>query len=165
MSQTKNVKLEDLDPEYRPCVGIMLLNNDGLVLIAKRVDLNDMAWQMPQGGIDAGESPAEAAMRELEEELGTASAEIIAECPRWLQYDLPPEYRRWKGKYKGQTQRWFAMRFTGSESEIQPQQVETPEFSDWKWVPMATVPSLIIEFKRDIYDAVVAEFGGLSRPL
>lgn len=153
------------DPSYRPCVGIMLLNDAGQVLVAKRLDLVEKAWQMPQGGIDAGETPAEAAIRELEEEIGTANAEIIAEHPNWLQYDLPGEFTRWKGKYRGQSQRWFAMRFVGDENEIRPQHVKKPEFSNWKWVPMETVPSLIVEFKREVYEQVVAEFGHLSAPV
>ena len=127
------------DAAYRRCVGIMLLNPEGRVWVGKRNDIAGDHWQMPQGGIDEGEAPADAAMRELEEEIGTRDAAIIA-------------------------QRWFAMRFTGIEADIRPAQVEKPEFTEWKWVAMETLPDLIIPFKREVYLAVVDEFRGLRVP-
>ena len=158
------------DAAYRRCVGIMLLNPEGRVWVGKRNDIAGDHWQMPQGGIDEGEAPADAAMRELEEEIGTRDAAIIAESRQWLKYDLPRNLdsagveRFWKGKYRGQTQRWFAMRFTGIEADIRPAQVEKPEFTEWKWVAMETLPDLIIPFKREVYLAVVDEFRGLRVP-
>ena len=146
---------------YRPCVGIALFNRDGLVFAAERIDTPG-AWQMPQGGIDKGEEPRQAAMRELEEEIGTNAAEIIAEAPDWLTYDLPAELlgRAWKGKYRGQKQRWFALRFTGSDADIDIV-TKHPEFRVWRWLPLAELPSLIVPFKRHVYDAVAREFAGI----
>jgi len=143
---------------YRPCVGVMLVNRAGLVFVGQRIGLTEDAWQMPQGGIDDGETPAEAALRELEEEIGTAKARIIAESEGWFDYDLPPEFigKRWKGRYRGQSQKWFACLFEGEDSDIR---LDTPhpEFSDWRWVALDELPELIIAFKRDVYRAVVAE--------
>jgi putative (di)nucleoside polyphosphate hydrolase len=117
------------------------------------------AWQMPQGGIDPGESPAEAAMRELEEETGTDKAEIVAESRDWHCYDIPPEVARsrWGGKYRGQRQKWFVMRFLGQDTDIN---IDTrdAEFSDWKWTLPAELPDLIVGFKRVIYIALIEEF-------
>ena len=142
---------------YRRNVGIMLLNRDGLAFVGRRIDTVEHAWQMPQGGIDAGEAPAEAALRELEEEVGTARAEILAETPGWLSYDLPTELavNLWKGRWKGQAQKWFAMRFTGSDQDIS---IDTkhPEFSTWRWVARAELPDLIVPFKRPVYEAVLS---------
>jgi putative (di)nucleoside polyphosphate hydrolase len=142
---------------YRRNVGIMLLNNDGHAFVGRRIDMVEHAWQMPQGGIDAGEEPAVAALRELEEEVGTARAVIIAETPGWLSYDLPAELagNLWKGKWKGQAQKWFAMRFTGADQDIS---IDTghPEFDAWRWVPRADLPGLIVPFKRPVYEAVLA---------
>ena len=147
---------------YRPCVGIMLLNHEGLVFAAKRIDTIAEAWQMPQGGIDAGEDARAAALRELEEEIGTSKAEIIAESREWLSYDLPDHLvpKLWGGKYRGQSQKWFAMRFTGSDSDINIA-TKQPEFSEWKWVPRNTLPDLIVPFKRELYNRVVEEFSDL----
>ena len=147
---------------YRPCVGMMLLNLEGLVFAAKRIDTIAEAWQMPQGGIDAGEDAREAALRELEEEIGTNKAEIIAESREWLSYDLPDHLvpKLWGGKYRGQTQKWFALRFTGSDSDINIA-TKHPEFSEWKWVPRDTLPDLIVPFKRELYIRVVEEFSDL----
>ena len=144
---------------YRQCVGIMLINKKGEVWVGRRVDTPD-AWQMPQGGIDDGEAPRETALRELEEEIGTASARIVAETEGWLSYDLPPELvgKVWKGKYRGQTQKWFALEFTGTDSDIHPTDVKHPEFDDWRWCAADELPDLAVSFKRGIYDAVVAEF-------
>jgi putative (di)nucleoside polyphosphate hydrolase len=158
---------------YRPCVGIMLLNRDGLVFLGRRHsdggaerDGEGYAWQMPQGGIDAGESPREAAIRELHEETGVRSAELLAEAPEWYCYDLPAIVagRAWRGRYRGQTQKWFAFRFTGPDEEID---ISHPagrraEFDAWRWERMDRVPSLIIPFKRPVYEQVVAAFGHLA---
>jgi putative (di)nucleoside polyphosphate hydrolase len=146
---------------YRPAVGIMLLNPDNRVFLAQRRDLPG-AWQMPQGGIDPGEEPRQAAFRELAEEIGTANAEVIAESAQWLRYDLPPELvgRVWGGRYRGQAQKWFAMRFLGRDAEINLE-TEHPEFDAWQWVPAADLPRLIVPFKRQLYLDILAEFGGL----
>jgi putative (di)nucleoside polyphosphate hydrolase len=147
---------------YRPCVGIMLLNPAGHVFVAKRIDMVTEAWQMPQGGIDEGEDPAETALRELKEEIGTDKAEILAESAGWLSYDLPDELigKIWKGRYAGQRQKWFAMRFTGNDADIDIE-TEEPEFSEWKWTPRATLPDLIVPFKRQLYVDVLREFEGV----
>jgi putative (di)nucleoside polyphosphate hydrolase len=148
---------------YRPGVGIMLINRDGRVFVAKRIDTISEAWQMPQGGIDDGEDPRTAALRELEEEIGTNRAEIIAESADWYSYDLPDEIipKIWGGKYRGQKQKWFALRFTGSDADINIQTAH-PEFCEWKWVPMHELPNLIVPFKRELYAALVAEFTPFS---
>lgn len=149
----------DGDPRYRPCVGIMLLNAAGEVFVGKRVDVPGEHWQMPQGGIDPGETPQAAAIRELREEIGTDRARFLAELPGWIRYDLPPEFQggAWGGRYLGQTQRWFAMRFTGRDEDIDLA-TEHPEFIAWKWVPMAQLPGLVIAFKRESYERVLAGF-------
>jgi putative (di)nucleoside polyphosphate hydrolase len=144
---------------FRPCVGLMLVGDDGRVFVARRIDMPSEAWQMPQGGIDKGETPPRAAMRELREEIGTDKAEIVAESPQWRQYDLPAELlgKIWGGRYRGQTQKWFLLRFTGTDADIDIE-TEEPEFLAWQWVEMARVPDLIVPFKRKIYRDVVAEF-------
>lgn len=149
---------EDQRP-YRPCVGIMLFNADGHVFVGKRVDVDGDHWQMPQGGIDKGETPQQAALRELQEEVGTNKAEILAESAEWHHYDLPPALSRkvWKGRFRGQKQRWFAMRFTGQDADIDLE-AHKAEFSAWQWVPVDRLNDLIIPFKRDVYRALVAEF-------
>lgn len=148
---------------YRPCVGIMLFNRDGRVFVARRRDMPSEAWQMPQGGIDPGEDPREAALRELEEEIGTRKAEIMAETEDWLDYDLPDELvgKLWGGRFRGQRQKWFAMRFLGTDSDINIE-TEDPEFLDWKWVEAAALPGLIVPFKRPLYEALVRRFGHLA---
>ncbi len=157
---------------YRPCVGIALFNAQGLVWVGRRIakwegDASPTLWQMPQGGIDEGESPQQAAMRELEEETGTAQAEIIGECPRWLTYDLPKEALGigLKGKFRGQSQKWFAMRFLGSDTDID---IATPiggkaEFDDWKWVALEETAKHIVAFKRPIYEELVKEFAAFTK--
>lgn len=144
---------------YRPGVGIMLLNQKNLVFVAKRIDMTSEAWQMPQGGIDEGETPMDAALRELGEETGTHKAILLAESRDWITYDLPEELipKIWGGRFRGQRQKWFAMRFTGSDRDINIA-TKDPEFSEWKWVPMQTLPDIIVPFKRDMYQALVDEF-------
>lgn len=145
---------------YRPCVGIMLINRNRQVFVARRIDMQiGEAWQMPQGGIDKGEEPRGAALRELEEEVGTRRAEIVGECEEWLNYDLPAELvpKVWGGKFRGQTQKWFAMKFLGEDKDINIQ-TDHPEFSEWKWVNPVELPGIIVPFKRDIYARLVDEF-------
>jgi putative (di)nucleoside polyphosphate hydrolase len=147
------------DLPYRPCVGIMLVNAAGKVFAGKRIDQTVEGWQMPQGGIDDGESPRAAALRELCEETGTTKAEIIAERPDWLTYDLPEHLIgiAFKGKFRGQKQKWFLLRFTGQDSDIDLTAHE-PEFSDWKWFAPDKIPGLIVPFKRPTYEAVIEGF-------
>jgi len=148
-------------PGYRPAVGIMLLNRDGLVFVGRRIDMPERlaAWQMPQGGIDPGETPRQAALRELGEEVGTDRAEILAESRAWLRYDLPAEIagRMWGGRFRGQRQKWFAMRFTGHDADIDIA-TEHPEFDAWRWAAPAELPELIVPFKRPLYCDVIADF-------
>jgi putative (di)nucleoside polyphosphate hydrolase len=150
---------------YRRGVGVMLFNGAGQIFVAKRRDTAGKpggdAWQMPQGGIDQGEEPRQAALRELEEEIGTANAEIVAETRNWLLYDLPDELigKVWDGRYRGQAQKWFAARFRGTDAEIDLAKHHDPEFSAWKWAALETLPELIVGFKRDLYTALVAELG------
>ena len=144
---------------YRPCVGIMLINKDGLVLIAQRIDQRAEAWQMPQGGVEDDETPGQAAMRELEEEIGTNRAEIIAESEAWIPYDLPRDLadKVWRGRFRGQTQKWFAMRFLGKDEDINLATAE-PEFDAWKWTPLANLTDVAAHFKRENYRQVVDIF-------
>jgi putative (di)nucleoside polyphosphate hydrolase len=144
---------------YRLNVGIMLLNRLGQVFIAQRIDNPGPAWQMPQGGIDAGEEPWLAALRELREEIGTANAEILAESTAWLDYDLPEDLveKLWKGRFRGQRQKWYAMLFLGDDSEVNLE-TEHPEFNRWRWAELDEVPEAIVPFKRGLYDGIVAEF-------
>jgi putative (di)nucleoside polyphosphate hydrolase len=147
------------DAAYRRGVGIMLFNRSGLIFVAQRIDTDADAWQMPQGGIDEGEAPADAARRELKEEIGTDRAEIVAESKDWHRYELPADLQPlvWGGKFRGQMQKWFAMRFTGTDKDIDLE-TEHPEFSAWKWAKAATLPDLIVPFKRALYRDIVAEF-------
>lgn len=143
---------------YRPCVGIMLTDGGGRVFVARRIDTPE-GWQMPQGGIDPGEEPRAAALRELGEEIGTDQAVILAESAHWHRYDLPPYLlgKVWGGKYRGQEQKWILARFTGEDADIDLA-TEHPEFDAWKWVALDDLVRLIVPFKRDIYAAVVDEF-------
>ena len=152
------------DLPYRPGVGLMVLSPEGLVFVARRIDMPSEAWQMPQGGIDEGETPEQAALREFREEVGTDKVEIIAESERWLSYDLPEELlpRLWGGRFRGQNQKWFLVRFTGTDDDIDIA-TENPEFLDWKWVELETIPDLIVPFKRRLYQDLVAEFGAIVR--
>lgn len=149
---------------YRPGIGLVLLNDQGLAFVAQRIDTPGNAWQFPQGGIDEGEDPRATALREMEEEIGTNKAEIIAESRGWISYDLPPDIadRSWKGRFRGQTQKWFCARFTGTDADINLE-TEHPEFDRWRWMDLEEVPTLIIPFKRALYDQVVAEFLPLAR--
>lgn len=154
------------DPRpWRACVGLMLFGPDGRVWVGDRFDTAGDHWQMPQGGIDEGETPREAALRELREETGTGKAEIIAEHPDWLKYDLPPEIstKIWDGRYRGQMQRWFALRFTGSDEDIRLDSHSQQEFEAWKWEDVDRLPDLVVGFKRDIYKQVVAAFRHLAK--
>ncbi len=155
---------------YRPCVGVMLVNPAGLVFTGQRLDQMVEAWQMPQGGIDKGEAPYEAAVRELFEETGVSSAKLLAEAPDWYSYDLPRNIadQAWKGRYRGQRQKWFAFRFEGEETEIRidnPPGGHKPEFDAWRWEAMDLLPALIIPFKRPVYENVVAAFRHLGPKL
>jgi len=145
---------------YRRGVGMMLLNKAGQVFVAKRIDMTSEAWQMPQGGIDAGEQPRAAALRELKEEIGTDDATILAESADWYRYDLPDHLvpKIWKGQFRGQEQKWFLLRLNGGDDLIDITG-EHAEFSEWKWVAVETLPDVIVPFKRALYAALVAEFG------
>ena len=149
-------------PGYRPCVGVMLLDRNGRVFVGERIGTPG-AWQMPQGGIDDGEAPLDAARRELKEEVGTDKAELMAESVGWFSYDLPQELRDtlWRGRFRGQTQKWFAFRFVGSDADID---LEThhPEFARWRWLPMKELTLHIVPFKRQVYEQVIAEFRHLA---
>lgn len=162
---------------YRDCVGIAVFNQDGNVLIGRRKSGDDpeksaqqgAPWQMPQGGIDKGEDPLRAALRELHEETNIASVSLLAEAPEWIYYDLPDDMLgvALKGKYRGQRQRWFAFAFTGKDNEID---VETPgggkhkaEFDAWRWEKLSRTPGLIVPFKKDAYDKVVEAFADIPQ--
>ena len=147
------------DLPYRPGVGVLLLNDQGNVFAGQRIDSAEPAWQMPQGGIDADEVPAVAARRELREEAGTDRFRIIAESPDWFTYDLPSALagKVWRGRYRGQRQKWFACRFLGQDRDIDLA-AHHPEFSSWRWVPAADLPALIVPFKRPLYEAVLKAF-------
>ena len=149
---------------YRLGVGAVLFNAHGQVLIAQRIDTPGDAWQMPQGGIDEGEDPRETVFRELEEEIGTANAEIIGESDGWLTYDLPKDVRKtiWKGRYRGQKQKWFALRFLGTDADIDLEAHKHPEFSTWKWADFETIPDLIVPFKKSLYQDIVNTFQHLT---
>ncbi|MEM7630473.1 MAG: RNA pyrophosphohydrolase [Pseudomonadota bacterium] len=146
---------------YRRNVGVMVLNTDGHVWVGQRKDRYKDAWQMPQGGIDKGEDPKAAALRELEEETGITPdlVELIAETDGWLPYELPHDLipQLWKGRYRGQEQKYYLLRFIGTDAQINIE-TEEPEFSAWKWMPPADLPGAIVPFKRDVYRRVLAEF-------
>lgn len=154
------------DLPYRPCVGVALFNARGEVFVGRRIDTTMEAWQMPQGGIDGDEEPRRAVSRELEEEIGTAKAEIIAEIDDWLTYDLPPDLmgKVWGGRFRGQIQKWFAMRFLGSDADINLE-TEHPEFNAWRWMPLAELPQVIVPFKRDLYCEVARRFAPIAAAL
>ena len=154
-----------MDLTYRPCVGAVLFNRDGLVLVARRANFPNAegaagGWQLPQGGIDGEEDPSVAIFRELEEEIGTARAEIIAEHPDWLTYDLPPELigKALHGRFRGQRQRWFALRFLGEDGDIRLDLDPHPEFDTWRWARLEELPGLAVGFKRAIYEVLARDF-------
>lgn len=146
---------------YRPCVGLMILNRADEIFVGQRLDFRSDAWQMPQGGVDPGEAPLEAALRELWEETGIRRDKVtlLAESRDWINYDLPATLvpKLWRGKYRGQTQRWFAFRFHGRDADIDIE-TEHPEFSQWAWSPRGDVLERIVPFKRSTYRKVLAEF-------
>lgn len=150
---------------YRLNVGAVLFSPAGLVFVGQRAGFPGH-WQLPQGGIDEGENIRLALMRELKEEIGTDKAEILAEHPEWLSYDLPPELLgvAWQGKYRGQRQKWFALRFTGAETEINLHADTHPEFEEWRWVVLAELPALAVAFKREIYTKLAHDFAPYAHP-
>lgn len=151
---------------YRRNVGAALFNAAGQVLIARRADVATAAWQLPQGGLDEGEAPRAAVLRELAEEVGTDRAEIIGEVPDWLHYDLPPELlgKALGGRYRGQMQKWFALRFLGRDDEIRLDLDPHPEFDAWRWESLAALPALVVPFRRPVYERLVREFLPFTTP-
>jgi putative (di)nucleoside polyphosphate hydrolase len=164
-----------IDPDtlpYRPNVGAVLFNRHGRIFVARRADLPNAegapgGWQLPQGGIDPDEDPRVAVFRELEEEIGTARAHIIGEHPEWLTYELPPELLgvALGGRYRGQRQRWFALRFDGRDEEIRLDLDPHPEFDAWRWAELAELPGMAVGFKRAIYDALAGSFAPFAVPV
>lgn len=154
---SESASREDLP--YRPCAGMMVLNKRGQVFVGRRIDMVTEHWQMPQGGIDPGEDPLEAAFRELEEEIGTRDVELIHALDEWLNYDLPKSLigKVWKGKYRGQTQKWFLFRYLGDDQDIDIK-THHAEFSEWKWAEFSDLPNLIVPFKRDLYETILQKF-------
>ncbi len=155
---------DQIDPKrYRPNVGLALFHKNGLVFIAKRIATDGpYQWQMPQGGVDRGEAPAEAALRELEEEIGVRAehVDLLEETPDWLHYDFPIDVRtkmKPRGRYLGQRQKWYAFRFKGRDADIRLD-LHTPEFVDWRWAPLQSAPGLVIPFKRPVYEEVAQRF-------
>lgn len=160
------------DLPYRPNVGAVLFNRMGEIFVARRADLPNAegapgGWQLPQGGIDPDEDPRTAVLRELEEEIGTGDATIIGEHPDWLTYDLPPELlgKALGGRYRGQRQRWFALRFTGRDSDVRLDLDPHPEFDAWRWAPLSELPGMAVAFKRPIYDVLARSFARFAVPV
>ncbi|MEQ1889860.1 MAG: RNA pyrophosphohydrolase [Alphaproteobacteria bacterium] len=175
MSGLRQFASDTLPDKYRPCAGIFLLNRCGQVFAGRRNDVDtdevigrliDKPWQLPQGGIDPGETPGVAVMRELQEEVGTGNATVLAQSRQWHCYDLPREIAqmKWSGKYRGQAQKWFALRFDGADSEINIATAH-PEFDAWQWVNIEDVCALAVAFKRDVYARIVDEFRPYSERL
>ena len=172
-TMSKKPRFEDLP--YRPCAGLCVINRKGHVFIGRRLDGPEHidathVWQMPQGGIDEGEKPYPAALRELFEETNIKSVKKLGEIKEWLTYDIPPQIagKAWTGKYRGQKQKWFALLFTGDDNEIDiqtPAGGHKPEFSEWRWEPMRNLPGLVVPFKRQPYERVVKEFSKFAAPL
>jgi len=144
---------------YRPCVGIMLINDNGHIFGGQRIDNRAEAWQMPQGGIDAGEDVETACFREMREEIGTDKADILSIHPEWLNYDIPLPLadRLWRGSYRGQSQKWVALRYTGQDSDINIA-TEEPEFFSWQWMSPADLIQLAVPFKRPVYEDIMTQF-------
>ena len=153
------MKLEYQRRPYRPCVGITLINSNNQIFAGQRIDNHLEAWQMPQGGIDVGEDVETACFREMKEEIGTDKASIIAIHPEWLNYDIPVNLavKLWDQKYRGQTQKWIALKFTGTDSDINIK-THIPEFSKWKWISPQQLTSLAAPFKREVYENVLNVF-------
>ncbi len=159
------------DLPYRSNVGAVLFNREGLVFVARRADLPNAegpagGWQLPQGGIDPDEDPRSAVLRELAEEIGTDRAKIIGEHPDWLTYDLPPDLIgvALHGRYRGQRQRWFALRFTGTDADIRLDLDPHPEFNAWRWTKLSDLPALAVPFKRPIYEVLAESFARFTQP-
>ena len=177
MKRSDRSAVAHADLPYRPCVGLALINREGLVFVGRRpreagpehVD-GSHAWQMPQGGIDPGEDPYAAALRELYEETSVRSVALLAEAPDWYSYDLPAAITKqaWRGRYRGQMQKWFAFRFTGPDDEIDILSPgggrHRPEFDAWRWEPLDNAPGLVVPFKRPVYESVAAAFRDVVRP-
>ena len=144
---------------YRPCVGICLVNDEGMIFAGKRIDNRAEAWQMPQGGIDEGEDAVTACFREMAEEIGTDKAELIAQHPEWLDYDIPESLanKLWNGAYKGQTQKWMLLRYKGVDADINIA-TEIPEFESWQWMAPEDLVSLAVPFKQNVYRALMESF-------
>ncbi|MDE8344600.1 MAG: RNA pyrophosphohydrolase [Acidocella sp.] len=158
--------IDRADLPYRLNVGAVLFGRDGRVLVGRRAGLKPKAWQLPQGGIDADEDPRDAVLRELGEEIGTANAEILGEHPQWLDYDLPDELigRAFRGRFRGQRQKWFALRFLGTDAEINLDADAHPEFDAWKWVALDELAGLAVSFKRGIYETIARDFARYAAP-
>ena len=159
---TRTLTTEDIARlPYRKCVGVMLMNADGHVFFGQRIDSDIPAWQMPQGGVDKGEDPRAAALRELWEETGVPAdlVQVVAETDGWLPYDLPHDIvpKIWKGRYRGQEQKWFLLRFSGTDADVNIA-TDHPEFSEWRWLAPDEVVGQIVPFKRDVYAAVLQAF-------
>ena len=149
-----------MNKPYRKCVGMMILNNNKEILVGKRIDHPSGFWQMPQGGIDKHENPEKAVWREMMEEIGTNNVTLIKISNQWLNYDIPEDTLKplpWGNKYKGQTQKWFAFKFTGNDQEINVG-TTNPEFSEWKWARIDSIVDNIVPFKRDVYSTILKEF-------
>ena len=144
---------------YRPSVGLMILNSKFEIFVGRRIDSKSEAWQMPQGGIDEGETPEKAAIREMKEEVGTDNAKIISKTKQWYKYDLPNYLisKLWNGRYRGQRQKWFLLQFLGEDNEININ-YENAEFTDWKWVKIEELTNIIVPFKKNLYISVIEEF-------
>jgi putative (di)nucleoside polyphosphate hydrolase len=148
---------------YRLGVGLMIINHQKKIFVGKRIDSkNPFSWQMPQGGIDCGETPSKAAFREMKEEIGSSNGEIMAETKNWYCYDLPIKVipKMWNGQFKGQKQKWFLVKYNGADSDINLQTAE-PEFHRWRWIKPSQLMNVVIPFKRSLYEAVLREFKNL----
>ncbi len=160
--QGKEIIINPQKLPYREGVGMMIINKQKKIFVGKRIDTKIEAWQMPQGGIDIGETPSKAALREMHEEIGSDKGEILAESKKWYSYDLPPFLipRLWNGRYRGQKQKWFLIIFKGLDEEINIKTAH-PEFNAWRWVSLEKLPKIIVPFKRRLYQAVIEEFKDL----